>query len=86
MVLKYFPYATVQFIEFVLWEKTGFPAFYDGDPADVLERQISRYKKAIDQGKDICFICVKIKKLVTDQCKKCHKIYMKKGFEGFVKK
>lgn len=71
-VLKYFPKADDSFIEFVLFEKTGYPSFLR--TASDLEKQVAKYKKAIDLGKDVCFGCGKIKKIKLGMCRPCESV------------
>ena len=30
-------------IDYILWEHTGFPAFFDGDPEECVRRQVKEY-------------------------------------------
>lgn len=44
VVREYFPDATEDFIEFVLWEKTGYPCFWDTDDTEVcLRKQLEEF-------------------------------------------
>lgn len=70
IVLKYFPDANDDTVDFILWEKTGYPSFFRKESD--LEKQIKKYKKACDIGKDVCICCGKITKLRSlYTCKKC---------------
>ena len=52
-VREYFPEATPEEADFILWEKTGFPCFWnigvDGDtPEQCLRKQLQEFKDEID--------------------------------------
>ena len=38
---EYFPNADDATLDFFLWEYTGFPSFWGGDPGTVLRRQLT---------------------------------------------
>ena len=51
IIKEYFPDATEEFCEFVLWEKTGYPSFWnipkDGNtPEECFRKQIMNFKEA----------------------------------------
>ena len=49
MVRRYFPDAINDDIEFILWEKTGYPVFWNGDPIRCLAQQLRRLREKIKQ-------------------------------------
>src|SRR3990167_3285833 len=49
MVRRYFPNASDDEVEFILWEKTGFPCFWRGDPVRCLAQQLRRFKESLDK-------------------------------------
>jgi len=58
---KYFPKASKSWLEFIIWEKTGYPAFFKGNAAKEFEHQLATYKRALDLGRDVCYCCGKIR-------------------------
>lgn len=46
---EYFPQATDEQIDFILWEYTGFPAFWNGDPETCLRKQLQELKDISDK-------------------------------------
>lgn len=38
--LEYFPNESQDFMDEVLWDETGYPCFWHGDPEDCLRRQL----------------------------------------------
>uniref|UniRef100_A0A6M3LMW2 Uncharacterized protein n=1 Tax=viral metagenome TaxID=1070528 RepID=A0A6M3LMW2_9ZZZZ len=79
LVKEYFPDATDEFADHVLWARTGFPCFY---PADIgieeyLRREVQAFKVLYDAKKDICELC-NSEATVGLLCHKCHEaIYQK---------
>ena len=56
IIREYFPDATDEFCEFVLWEKTGYPSFWnipkDGNtPEECFRKQLSDFKDEPKPGK-----------------------------------
>lgn len=52
-VLEYFPDANEEQVEFILWEKTGFPSFWDipkdGNTAEeCLRKQLLDFKESLE--------------------------------------
>jgi len=47
IVLEYFPNANDDEIEWILWEETGYPCFWDGEPEESLRKQLQEYKNRI---------------------------------------
>ena len=47
MVLEYFPDANDEFIEFVVWEKTGYPSFWEGSPEKCFRKQLQEFKDTL---------------------------------------
>lgn len=52
VVKEYFPDATPEAVDYILWEKTGFPAFWnigvDGDtPEECLRKQLKDFQDEI---------------------------------------
>ena len=70
LVRKFFPEATDAECDFILWEKTGFPSFFDPDigAEEHFSRQLEKYRVAVKLGYDVCAACGMIKhdvKLIT---------------------
>ena len=61
IVREFFPDATDRDVDFILWEKTGFPAFWDGEPEESLRRQLDQYRRARKLKRDVCYGCGKIR-------------------------
>lgn len=60
IVREYFPNATVDEVESILWEKTGFPCFLaDGERS--LREQLAKFKRATELKRDVCYCCGKIR-------------------------
>jgi len=73
IVREYFPDADDKFIDFVMWNKTGWPGFWKGDPEESMREQLKSYKEAVDQGKDVCMRCGGLtEKIGEDICKPCN--------------
>jgi len=75
LVREYFPKANDDFVEYVLWNQTAFPATSDEKH---LRKQIERFKKAIELKRVICDGCGKIRHKSqmhnrVDICKWCIK-------------
>ena len=56
LVREYFPDATDDEVDFILWEKTGFPEFWnigvDGDtPLECLRKQLQDFKNETENRK-----------------------------------
>jgi len=73
IVREYFPDATDDECEFILWEKTGYPCFWnipeDGStPEECFRHQLGRFKLARDTGRKLCSICGAI--YIGDECSK----------------
>ena len=52
IIREYFPDATDEFCEFVLWEKTGYPSFWnipsDGNtPEECMRKQLQEFKNEV---------------------------------------
>ena len=50
VVKEYFPDATEEFIDFIIWSKTGYPSFWnipeDGNtPEECFRKQLKQFKK-----------------------------------------
>lgn len=58
IVRDVFPDVNDEEAECILWERTGWPAFWDGDPETVLRRQLQELKDAPD-GR-LCDFCNKL--------------------------
>jgi len=58
IVRDYFPEADDGFAECVLWERTGWPAFWSGDPEECLRRQLQEFKDAPPNCR-LCDFCNK---------------------------
>lgn len=57
---EYFPDASDDELNFILWEKTGFPCFFE-DGLNSLREQLATYKRAFELGRDVCYGCGKIR-------------------------
>lgn len=68
LVRQYFPKATEDQCDYILWEKTGFPSFYPSgeDPEEYFGRQLEKYRVAREIGMDVCACCGKIKHNIND--------------------
>lgn len=73
IVRDYFPDATDDEIESVLWSKTGWPCFFHGDVATALRSQIAEFWFARMIGVDSCYGCGKAKYVVPGDimCAEC---------------
>lgn len=49
---EYLPEATEEHISHVLWNYTGFPAFWAGDPETCLREQLQHYVDCMKAGAD----------------------------------
>lgn len=52
-VLEYFPDASEEEVEFILWEKTGFPCFWDipkdgNTEEECLRKQLLEFKESLE--------------------------------------
>ena len=73
LVKEYFPKATKDLADFILWEKTAFPF---GDET-YLRKQLQTLAKAFKLGRTVCDCCGKIKDkagMKSYACKKCTKV------------
>jgi len=62
IIKEYFPDATSDECEFIAWEKTGYPCFWnipeDGNtPEECFRYQVNRVKLARDTGRQVCWFC-----------------------------
>ena len=75
IVREYFPRASDEEASFILWEKTGWPSFWHGDPETCLREQLATFQLARERGKDVCYGCGKIRVLHRDYifCRRCYK-------------
>jgi hypothetical protein len=64
LVRDYFPDATDADVEFILWEKTGWPCFFRGDPVVCIREQLRKYRDARAWGLDTCYGCGEVRQLV----------------------
>lgn len=74
-VRRYFPDATDEQAEFILWNKTGFPAFLERGVGSLLN-QIKRLKIALSWHLDCCYGCGNIQKtdgMLCYLCRERHK-------------
>ena len=72
LVKQYFPDADDEYCEYILWNKTGFPSFFIGDPVEHFGNQLERFRVALNIGMDVCESCGKItdnKDLICVSCK-----------------
>lgn len=72
LVRKHFPNATDDFADYVLWNRTGFPSFFDSDigAEKYFENQIIEFKKLLDAGKTPCDLC-NSEAVKNGLCQKC---------------
>jgi hypothetical protein len=78
IVREYFPTATDEQIEHILWGKTGFPGFWqmprDGQsPEACLRSQLAREAERVGRGLTVCFLCGSDMPLAGDErdCPAC---------------
>lgn len=58
IVREYFPTADDDFVEHALWGRTGFPAFWNGDPETMMRRQLRHFKRALETTRrPLCDFC-----------------------------
>lgn len=50
LVRQYWPNATDEFCQYVLWEHTGFPEFWTGDPVQCCSEQLAEYRRHGEQA------------------------------------
>ena len=50
IVREYFPDATDDFAGYVLWNRTGWPRFWAGDPETCMRQQLQEYKAKLASG------------------------------------
>lgn len=61
IVREYFPKANDWEVNFIIWEKTGYPEFFSGDPETCLRQQLRQYAIADKIGADVCYGCGQIR-------------------------
>lgn len=44
---EYFPYECDTELDYIIWNKTGFPSFFRGDPILCFRRQLREYRQAV---------------------------------------
>jgi hypothetical protein len=56
---EYFPNISDTDLDCIIWGKTGFPCFFDGDPETVFRQQLAEYADAKKRypGKRLCDFC-----------------------------
>ena len=57
---EYFPNATDDELNSILWNKTGFPEFFE-EGEKSLREQLATFKRAVELGRDVCSGCGKIR-------------------------
>lgn len=61
LILKHFPDASDDYIDYIAWGRTGFPNFFPSDttPEEHFEKQIVAYKEGIEKYPDtkLCDFC-----------------------------
>ena len=77
IVREYFPKCDLEYADYILWNKTGWPSFWHGDPETCLREQLLKYSKAVKQNKDVCYGCGKIKAKDDMNCGMCFKCQKK---------
>jgi len=50
IVREYFPDATDEHADGILWSRTGWPVFWAGDPETCMRQQLQEYKAKLDAG------------------------------------
>lgn len=51
VVREYFPGATDGQVDFILWEKTGFPSFWETDDTEAcLRKQLQGFRESVVKG------------------------------------
>lgn len=62
IVREYFPKADDKQVEAILYGKTAFPCFWRaGDIEAQLRSSLSKYARAVQLGRDVCYCCGKIR-------------------------
>jgi hypothetical protein len=56
LIHQYFPDADDATVQYILWNKTGWPCFFQSGILS-LEGQLEAYKAALDMGMDVCEYC-----------------------------
>jgi hypothetical protein len=59
LVKRYFPKISDDEAGFILWNKTGFPCFVDGERGP--RKQLSVYRRAVRLKRDVCYCHGKIR-------------------------
>ena len=56
---EYFPEASEEELDHIIWSRTGFPSFFRGEESieEQMRKQLSAYKKLVDAGKKVCYLC-----------------------------
>lgn len=73
LIREYFPDASWEEADSILWEFTGWPGFFDGDPETVLREQLGKFWCAQQIGASTCYGCGEIRWLVEGSifCEEC---------------
>ena len=50
IVREYFPDAPDDLADHILWNRTGWPVFWAGDPETCMRQQLQEYKAKLDSG------------------------------------
>lgn len=56
---EYFPEASDLELEGIVWERTGFPCFFEGEPELSLRRQLAAFRSIVDKypSGNFCWNC-----------------------------
>ena len=56
---EFFPDADDEYLEHVIWARTGFPSFFRREESveDGMRRQLAEYKEALKRGVPLCEYC-----------------------------
>ncbi len=69
---EYFPKLTEDGLGYILWNRTGWPSFFAGDPEACLRGQLAEYREALKRGTDLCTHCNNDALPGEWECAKCH--------------
>lgn len=74
IVREYFPDIDDDQIEYIVWNRTGYPCFWKGDPEESLRESLAEYKVVVDKGIHPCTFCNN-EAFVDDLCKVCYDVF-----------
>lgn len=70
---EYFPEASDSELEGIVWERTGFPCFFEGEPESCLREQLAAFRAMVDSypGGNFCWNCNALTVPNKDLCVVC---------------